>query len=58
MLAGTGHALQLLNLCIYNERPIFLRGPSARGESTLTTLREGLDALATLWKRGNKAGKY
>ena len=54
LLASSGHALLLLNLCVYNERPVFLRGPHAQAESALDAVREGLDALAELWKRGKK----
>ncbi len=51
LLAASGHALLIINLCVYNERPIFLRGASTQSENSLFAVREGLDALTRLWRK-------
>ena len=55
LLADSGHAIALMNLCVYNERPKFLDGPKNFGvkdrAESLAQVREGLDRLVKLWKR-------
>jgi len=56
-LSDRGLAAELVSLCIYNERPAFLR-PQAKISRTyieenlrlLTKIREGLDLLAGCWQ--------
>lgn len=66
LLAGSGHALIIMNLCIYNERPFFLKCSELRQnlpkpdriaatETAIIKLREGFDLLLRHWKR--KAAK-
>ncbi len=57
-LSKTGHALPLMNLCIFNERPKFLNiSPHNTvkiiklNEKNIDILREGLDILIKLWKK-------
>ena len=55
-LSQSGHALMLLNICVYNERPAFLDMPKPtlqkninRMADTIAKLRDGLDVLDGLW---------
>ena len=56
MLTKSGHALLVMNLCIYNDRPKFLDFASNTSQKNTKNiknakiLREGLDILAILWK--------
>lgn len=56
LLAKTGHAILLINLCIYNERPKFLNFlPDKLQKNTgitenITKISDGLAILAKLWK--------
>jgi hypothetical protein len=56
-LTAGGHAVAVTNLCIYNERPVFLqpRAVVARrykeAAEVLAALRDGLDTLAAHWGR-------
>lgn len=57
-LSTAGHAIFLLNLCVFNERPKFLDISSHNSAMSLRSnnknicmLREGLDILAQLWKK-------
>jgi len=59
LLTKSGHSLMLLNLCVYNERPKFLDLPQSEIHKNFETiadsiarLRDGLDILSELWKRG------
>ena len=59
LLAQSGHALLIMNLCIYNERPAFLSrlhgatfAQMKPRQRAILNVREGLDKLVTLWKRG------
>ncbi|MBY0407596.1 MAG: hypothetical protein K2Q01_07880 [Rickettsiales bacterium] len=59
-LALSGHALQLMNICVYNERPAFLlpartRQQLTRAEESLHGMRKGLDILVQLWRRGKRS---
>lgn len=52
----SGHALMLMNICIYNERPRFLTLDRTQPQSADTTrmiekLTNGLDILCRLWER-------
>jgi len=61
LITASGHALIVMNLCIYNERPPFLKLPNGGTAHTaklagkhlayLRKLSEGLDLLAAHWKR-------
>lgn len=58
LLTRSGHALLLLNLCVYNERPKYLNFSPAEIKTTLpyitdsiARLRDGLDNLVNLWKK-------
>lgn len=58
LLTKSGQALLLLNLCVYNERPKFLKfSPSEMQQNfmsvadSIARLRDGLDILSKLWKR-------
>lgn len=53
---GYGHILT--NICIHNERPLFLRQigkPSLRCAAELEQVRDGLDLLVRHWNKGKKA---
>ncbi len=56
-LSASGHSVLLLNICVHNERPAFLfprkmnNANAYRNSLMIDLLREGLDVLATLWKR-------
>jgi len=62
-LTKSGHALLVLNVCIYNQRPRFLKARSrltalsAADVNIITNLRDGLDILAALWGRKKGKGK-
>ena len=56
-LSVTRHAIQLMNICIYNERPIFLnlKKPKPGIEldeitDAMHSFRAGLDILVKLWR--------
>ena len=58
VLAASGHALIVMNICIYNERPRFLSmyRPVKLKEcrdtkKTITGLQEGLEVLSNHWER-------
>lgn len=58
LLALSGHALMLLNVCVHNERPAFLRirprmtqKHAVQAERGTRLLRDGLDVLAKHWGR-------
>lgn len=50
-LSKCGHVLQVMNICVYNERPKFLDMRTHLGDASnaITRLREGLDVLVKLW---------
>lgn len=52
-LADSGHALLVMNICLYNERPKFLESSPRRSAagSTLLKFRDGLDILVQHWHR-------
>lgn len=59
-LSDRGLAMPLLEICVYNERPKFLRWHDAariterqadENIRAINKIREGLDLLADLWKR-------
>lgn len=57
VLSPNGHARLLLDVCIYNERPVFLKSNSkvkslhtAAASAFITCLREGLDLLSDHWQ--------
>ena len=59
LLAQSGHAMLVMNLCVYNERPAFLSSKKNKllaeckaEQRALLQLREGLDKLVAHWKRG------
>lgn len=56
-ITQSGHAISLINLCIYNERPKFLGllpnstyKNTERAAENIAELQNGLDILGTLWK--------
>lgn len=58
LLSKTGHAIMLMNMCIYNERPKFLYIDSLKNTKNtknnihnIANLRDGLDILDKLWKK-------
>lgn len=64
LLAKSGHALLVMNLCIYNERPAFLKHHTGRPAKALLSnaasnsaaackLCDGLDVLVRHWRRGD-----
>lgn len=66
LLARSGHALIVMNLCVFNERPAFLKAKKnctattekrlklARNEAMLQQLRDGLDLLVQHWRRNRQ----
>lgn len=52
-----GHAPLVVGVCVYNERPAFMKGRAAHAESQniIGRLCEGLDILVALW--GRQPGK-
>lgn len=53
-LSRSGHTSLVMNICIFNERPIFLKKPaslltSKSSAATLQRFREGLGILEKLW---------
>ena len=58
LLAQSGHAMIVMNLCIYNERPAFLTLPRGKkiqdiksAGHVLLRVQEGLDKLVNLWNK-------
>ena len=61
LLAESKYALIVINICVYNERPVFLhRPPNGQWEenklasASLNGLRDGLEKLAIFWQRDRK----
>jgi hypothetical protein len=59
LLAQRGYAMILMNLCIYNERPVFLKAPktldSRKKTTSLFPIIDGLDLLDDHWQRTLRA---
>lgn len=57
-LTHSGHAILLMNLCIYNELPksfsFFAKNNEKNYSNTVISIRNGLDILKTLWKNPKK----
>lgn len=55
MLAMAGYAMSIMNLCIYNERPSFLKRPEnflrKEKKAPLEAITTGLDMLDRHWRR-------
>lgn len=52
-----GAASALINICVHNERPLFLQKISSRSEKELAKFRDGLDVLVSHWNRREKKAR-
>lgn len=60
-LSKGGYAAMVMNICIFNERPVFLRKPASPNTSRksfemLQQFRSGLDILEDLWCSNQNSG--
>lgn len=56
-IAARGYAMLLLNICIYNDRPLFLQNPKNHLRANIISverLRDGLDILAKHWRKSGQ----